>query len=228
VETLENFYVRVISPALTALVIGLGVALFFAAFFPPIAFVLIGFFLALGIFLPILSQVLSRAAGQRLVTQRAEIQSQLVDGIQGLADLLAFGCGQDRLERLASAGKAYGSTQKQMAGISGFSSALSTLLTNLGVWLVLLLVIPQVTAGAIRGVMLGTFALMTLASFEAVLPLPLAAQMWNASREAARRLFEVVDVEPAVREDIRYTKLDPRISNIESSNIESSNHRISI
>ncbi len=48
--------------------------------------------------------------------------------------------------------------------------------------------------------MLGTFALMTLASFEAVNPLPLAAQMWNASREAARRLFEVVDAEPAVKE----------------------------
>jgi ABC-type multidrug transport system fused ATPase/permease subunit len=74
------------------------------------------------------------------------------------------------------------------------------LLTNLGLWLVLFLTIPQVTDGAIKGVMLGTFALMTLASFEAVNPLPLAAQMWNASREAARRLFEVVDAEPAVKE----------------------------
>jgi ABC-type multidrug transport system fused ATPase/permease subunit len=41
---------------------------------------------------------------------------------------------------------------------------------------------------------------MTLASFEAVNPLPLAAQMWNSSREAAKRLFEVVDAEPAVKE----------------------------
>jgi ABC-type multidrug transport system fused ATPase/permease subunit len=65
---------------------------------------------------------------------------------------------------------------------------------------VLVLVNPQVTAGTIKGVMLGTFTLMTLASFEAVNPLPLAAQMWNASREAARRLFEVVDAEPAVKE----------------------------
>jgi ATP-binding cassette subfamily C protein CydC len=47
--------------------------------------------------------------------------------------------------------------------------------------------------------MLGTFALMTLASFEAVNPLPLAAQMWNSSRAAAKRLFEVVDAEPAVK-----------------------------
>ncbi len=200
VETLENFYVRVISPSLTAILIGLGVSLFFASYYPPIAFALIGFFLALGLILPLLSQLTSRAPGQKLITQRADIQSQLVDGIQGLADLLAFGRGRDRLDQISSTGEAYGSTQKQMARIAGFHSALGTLLTNLGLWLVLVLVIPQVTVGNIKGVMLGTFALMTLASFEAVTPLPLAAQTWNASREAARRLFEVVDAEPEVKE----------------------------
>jgi ATP-binding cassette subfamily C protein CydC len=123
-----------------------------------------------------------------------------VDGIQGIADLLAFGRGADRLGQISKSGETYGSTQKQMARISGIHSALGTFFTNLGVWLVLLLVIPQVTAGNIKGVMLGTFALMTLASFEAVTPLPLAAQMWNTSREAAKRLFEVVDAEPVVRE----------------------------
>ncbi|HEX9387856.1 MAG TPA: thiol reductant ABC exporter subunit CydD, partial [Anaerolineales bacterium] len=46
VQTLENFYVRVISPSLTAVFIGLIVSIFFAAFYPPIALVLIGFFLA--------------------------------------------------------------------------------------------------------------------------------------------------------------------------------------
>jgi thiol reductant ABC exporter CydC subunit len=184
---------------LTAILIGLGVAAFFGAFYPPIAFVLIGFFLALGLILPLLTQIASQSPGQRLITQRADIQSQLVDGIQGLADLLAFGRGKNRLDQIATTGQRYGSTQKQMARISGVHSALGTLLTNLGLWLVLVLVIPQVTVGNIKGVMLGTFALMTLASFEAVTPLPLAAQMWNASREAARRLFEVVDAEPTVK-----------------------------
>jgi len=69
-------------------------------------------------------------------------------------------------------------------------------------WLVLFLVIPQVTAGNIKGVMLGTFALMTFSSFEAVNPLPLAAQMWNSSREAAKRLFEVVDVKPVISDRV--------------------------
>ncbi|MBK9923756.1 MAG: thiol reductant ABC exporter subunit CydD [Anaerolineales bacterium] len=202
VETLENFYVRVVSPSLTAIVIMIGVSIFFASFYPTIAFVLILFFLTLGLILPLLAQIFSRDPGQRLIAQRADIQSQLVDGIQGLADLLAFGRGADRANQIASTGKQYGTSQKQMARISAVHSALGTLLTNLGLWLVLFLVIPQVTAGNIKGVMLGTFALMTFASFEAVNPLPLAAQMWNSSREAARRLFEVVDAEPVVSDRV--------------------------
>ena len=219
VETLENVYVRVISPSLTAVLVGLIVSIFFASFYPLIALVLIGFFLALGLGLPLLAQLISRRTGQRLIGERADIQSQLVDGIQGIADLLAFGRGADRAHHISMAGERYGATQKEMARINAAHSALGTLFTNLGLWLVLFMVIPEVTAGNIKGVMLGTFALMTLASFEAVTPLPLAAQMWNASRQAAKRLFEVVDAEPAVKEDIRNTKLDDRLSNIEFSNI---------
>ena len=219
VETLENFYVRVISPSLTAILIGLTVALFFAAFYLPIAFVLILFFLILGLILPVLSQIAGHGPGGQLIAQRADIQSQLVDGIQGIADLLAFGRGSDRLVQVSNIGKIYGETQKQMARINGVHSALGTLFTNLGVWLVLLLVIPQVTAGNIQGVMLGTFALMTLASFEAVTPLPLASQMWNASREAARRLFEVVDAEPAVKETGEKRRATHLPSSLQVSNL---------
>ena len=202
IETLENFYVRVIAPPLTALLVLFGLSIFFASFYPLLAFVLIGFFLTLGWVLPIIIHMISRNPAQALVKQRANIHSQLVDGFQGIADLLAFGRATDRLKQISLAGETYGSAQKQMARISGFHSALSTFLTNFALWLVLIMVIPQVTAGNVNGVMLGTFALMTLASFEAIIPLPLAAQSWNASREAARRLFDVVDAVPAVTDDL--------------------------
>lgn len=224
VETLENFYVRVVSPSLTAVLVGLFTALFFASFYPTLALVLLGFFLTLGLILPLLAQLVSRKPGGRLITQRADLQTQLVDGIQGLADLLAFGRADDRAALLATTGKAYGDSQKQMARINGIHSALGTLLTNLGLWTMLVLVIPQVTAGNIQGVMLGTFALMTFAAFEAVNPLSLAAQMWNASREAAKRLFEVVDVTPEIREQRVETSLtQPPVSITQSSSLQFSN-----
>jgi ABC-type multidrug transport system fused ATPase/permease subunit len=85
-----------------------------------------------------------------------------------------------------------------MALLLGLGSAANVLLPNLGMWLVLVLSIPLVTSGQMEGVMLPVLALVALASFEAVTPLPLAAQTLSASLESARRLFDVVEVQPAI------------------------------
>jgi ATP-binding cassette subfamily C protein CydC len=198
VETLENFYVRVISPPLTAIVVGLFTSIFIASFHPLLAPVYLTFFFSLGLFLPALAQIASRRPAAETITLRADLHTRLVDGIQGMADLIAYGRADERLKQIAVNGLAYGNAQRRMACVTGLHSGLSTLLTNLGLWTVLFLCIPQVTSGDLPGPMLASLTLLTFASFEAVMPLPLAAQMWNASREAAKRLFEVVDTFPAV------------------------------
>jgi ATP-binding cassette subfamily C protein CydCD len=219
VETLENFYVRVISPPLTAAIVGIFTSIFLASFYPPLAPVFLTFFLSLGLALPFLAQILSRRAGTEIITLRADLHTRLVDGIQGMADLLAYGHADERLKQIAANGLDYGNAQRRMARVTGIHAGLSTLLTNLGMWTILFLCIPLVNAETLAGPMLASLTLLTFASFEAVTPLPLAAQMWNSSRETAKRLFEVVDTEPEIKDDIRYSKLGERVSNIEFSNI---------
>ncbi len=219
VETLENFYVRVVSPPLTAILVGIFTSIFLASFYPILAPVFLIFFLSLGLILPALAQITSRRPASQTITLRADLHTHLVDGIQGMADILAYGRANERLTQISSIGLDYGNAQRRMARVAGFHSGLSTLLTNLGLWTILVLCIPQVTSGNLAGPMLASLTLLTFASFEAVTPLPLAAQMWNSSCEAARRLFEVVDTEPVVKDDIRYSGNDTRISNIKFSNL---------
>ena len=200
VETLENFYVRVVAPPLVAVLITLGTSIFLGSYDPQLGYALLSFLLGLGLGIPLLTQTISRRPGADLVVRRSDLHVQLVDGIQGLADLLVFGRAADRREQIAATDRAYGRAQRRMAWISGLHTALGSLLTNLGMWTVLVLAIPLVSSGQIDGVALATLTLVTLASFEAVNPLPLAAQMWSSTSRAARRLFEVVDTEPAVSE----------------------------
>ena len=198
VETLENFYVRVVSPPLVAVMIAAGMAIFFGRYSSVLAWTYLAFMLLLGLGVPFLVTRLSRKNGVELVTRRTSLQSRLVEGIQGLADLLAFGRGADYAGKLLEEGKRYGNTQKQSASLNGISNALTVLLVNLGMLAVLLLTIPLVRNGQIPGVMLAVLALAALAGFEAVMPLPLAAQTLSSSWQAARRLFEIVDVKPEV------------------------------
>ena len=199
VETLENLYVRVLAPPLTALLVAAGTCLVLilnrasAAAIP-----LASLFLLAGFVVPLSARFFARRPGARMIGDRADLHAQVVDGIQGLADILAFGRAADRIARLRASGAAYAAGQRLMARISGFHSGLSSILINLALWLTLVLMIPAVNAGLINGILLASMALIVQASFEAVWTLPLAGQMWPATQAAANRLFEVVSVAPTV------------------------------
>ncbi len=107
VQTLENFYVRVVAPPLTAILVLLGTSIFLAFYEPQLSALLVGFFLLLGLILPISSQALSVQPGRNVILQRRDLHIQLVDGIQGLADILAFGRGRDRVSQIRRTGLEY-------------------------------------------------------------------------------------------------------------------------
>jgi ABC-type multidrug transport system fused ATPase/permease subunit len=88
--------------------------------------------------------------------------------------------------------------QQRMALLNGLGTALSSLSANLGLLAVLAVAIPLVGSSRLPGVYLAVVALAALSCFEAVQPLPLAAQYLESSLQAARRLFEVADAQPVV------------------------------
>ena len=209
VAALEDFYVRVVSPSLVALLVAAGMTFFFTRYTAGLAWTYLGFILLLGLGVPLLASGLSWRPGADLISRRSSLQAHLVDGIQGLADLLAFGRGADYARSLQDESRLYAKTQQRLAALTGLSSSLMVLLVNLGMLAVLVLAIPLVRAGQLPGVMLAVLALAALAGFEAVMPLPQAAQTLSSSTQAARRLFEIVDAKPAV-EDRREQRSESR------------------
>ena len=193
IGTLENFYIRAVAPPLVAVLVAGLMWVYLGSFDECLALAVIVLMLVAGAGVPFLSQLLSRQPGRRVVAIRSELNAALVDGIQGTADLIAFGAGAAQVRQVRSLSDALGRGQEQMAAISGLDTALGSLLTSLAVIAVLVLAIPLVTAGRIAGVSLAVLALATAASFEAVQPLPMAAQFLESSLAAARRLFAVVD-----------------------------------
>ncbi|MGC8945539.1 MAG: thiol reductant ABC exporter subunit CydD [Anaerolineae bacterium] len=198
VEVLENLYVRLVAPVLVAAVTLLGVGAFLAGYSPGLAAVAAACFLAVGGLLPPLMQRLGREPARDVILARARLSGLLVDGILGLADLLAYGRAADFARRLDEADEAYSRAQHRLARLSALHTGLGTLLSNLALWGVVVLAIPLVAVGRIEGVMLGALALLTVAAFEAATPLPQAAQTWESVRTAAGRLFELADAPPPV------------------------------
>ncbi len=191
IGTLEHFFIRAVAPPLVAVPVLALTTVILGSYAPQLIWPALAFLLLTGLSAPVLTLALAGGPGRRLAEQRAGLNALLVDGIQGAADLIVFGARARTVDAVRSLSDALGRTQSRLAAISGLSSALGILFTWLAVVAVLAVAIPLVTAGRLAGVSLAVLALATSASFEAVLPLPLAASYLAASLAAARRLFDL-------------------------------------
>jgi ATP-binding cassette subfamily C protein CydCD len=203
IETLEDFYIRVVAPPLVAVVVAVGVGVWTAVYNPLLALTLLFFLILAGVGLPLLIWQLSEKPGKAVIVHRADLHVRLVEMVQGLADLTVLGQNGRFQSRIEQISRQLTAAQNRMAAISGLHAGLSTLLSNGGMAAVLALAIPLVVQGQIDGVYLAGLALAALAAFEATQPLPQAAQQLTGSRQAISRLLEIVTVPPAVSEPIQ-------------------------
>ena len=200
VDELQNVYLRIVAPVAVASITTLLTFVLLYAFGPPLAFAALGFLLATGIGVPLLVRRLARGLGRKQLELRGELNARIVDGIQGAQDLLAYGREEDQGRAIATLNRRLGSLQGRMSYITGLQDALCDIMMNLAMLAMLVLAIPLVTGGEIRGVYLAFLALVVLGSFEAVQPLGTAFQFLGRSVGAGERLFEIVDAEPEVKD----------------------------
>jgi ATP-binding cassette subfamily C protein CydC len=91
VEELQNVYLRTFSPVAVALAVCTLAAIVLYTFDPTMAFVAIAFLAATGVGVPVLMRTLSKGLGRRQLQLRAELEARIVDDVQGVQDVLAFG-----------------------------------------------------------------------------------------------------------------------------------------
>lgn len=202
VETLENIFLRVIAPPIVALFIGFAVTLFMLGFDPFIALIFVSGYLLGGTALPFLAWHTGEADGARYISKRAELNTHLVDTLQGMADMLVYGDESRQLAHLNALNDDLIQTEGRMAFGDGLQTGLSVLLVHLTAWGVLLVAISRVD-----GVFLGTLTLATIASFEAIQALIPAAHHLGENIASAQRLFEVIDTTPPIH--LSETPLSP-------------------
>src|SRR5258708_10860307 len=176
IEELQNVFLRVVSPLIVAVAIVALTFGLFAIFSHVLAWVALVFLVAAGLGVPLLPGMLARRWCKRPLPTRAELNAQIVDGIQGVQDLLAYGRAGDQQEKIAALDRVLGQVQRRMARITGLRQMLNDFLMNLALWTILILAIPLIATKAINGVYLAFLTLVILASFEAVQPLAQAFQ----------------------------------------------------
>jgi len=223
IDRLDAVYLRIAMPIVIAGVSVLLFTLFMAWYDPLLALVNLGYLLFGGLVLPLWINRMSARPGRAQVQLAAEMRTLAVDSVQGLSELIAFGADDAKAQEFMHANRRWLDAQDRLQRVQSLADAGQSLLAQLALWSILLLGIPLAHAAQLSAPNLAMLALFSLASFEAIVPLPAAFGILSETAEAARRLFAVVDTRPAVAEpqqpvlppeqgDIRFGRVSLRYS----------------
>jgi ATP-binding cassette, subfamily C, bacterial CydC len=202
VDALQSLYLRALGPILIALLAGtLAIGVAFVAL-PAAALVLAAFLFLAGVVVPLSGVALTRGALRREAPARAALTAELLEALAAAPELVAYGAAGVAAARVDEADRALARARRRSALVAALSEATTTALTMLAAVGVLVVAIPAVRSGALPGVELALLALLALGAFEAVRPLPAAAEQLVAASAAARRLLDLTDREALVRDPV--------------------------
>jgi ATP-binding cassette subfamily C protein CydC len=198
VESLQDVFLRLVSPILVALTVGLVVVGALALVDGRLAIAVAFLLLLNGAIWPWISTRWARGIGERHIRERGAMTAHLVAMLQGKEDLLA--CGQERayLARASSHQAELDRIERSLGRLAALNTAIGSGLAQFGLWTTLVLALPLVANGRLPGVWLAGLVLGVVAAFEAVEALPQAWLTREQLDDAARRVFAVVHAQPAV------------------------------
>ena len=192
VETVEYFFAHAISPMIVAVLVPGGLLIALAVISWPIAVVLAPFLVAVA-FSPFFANNRIERLGNEIRGRMGDIHAFMVDSIQGMREIVAFGRGKDRNEELTRKGWDYAGHlvrfQKSQASQIGFMEAMMGLgglaVLSTGVWLVL--------NGQMERTMLPLVSVLALSAFSPVTELARTMKQMMETLAASRRVLEIHD-----------------------------------
>ena len=199
VETVEFFFGHAVSPMIVAILIPSGLLIALTVIAWPIAAVLAPFLIAVAIS-PFFANTRIERLGDEIRGRMGDIHAYMVDSIQGMREITAFGRGADRTDELTQKGWDYAGHlvrfQKSQAFQIGFMEAMMGLgglaVLAMGVWLVL--------EGQIERTHLPLVSVLALASFSPITELARTMKQMMETLAASRRILAIHD-EPVPVQD---------------------------
>ncbi|MEU4499860.1 thiol reductant ABC exporter subunit CydD [Streptomyces sp. NPDC024089] len=200
VDALQDYWLRWLLPAATAVVVGTAAAGFVGWLLPAAGAVLAAGLLLAGVGVPLVSSACSRHTERRLAPARADLATRITDLLGGTAELTVAGALPARAERTREADGVLTRIAARAATATALGGGLIALVAGLTVVATALVALPAVYDGRLAGVELAVVVLTPLAAFEAVAGLPLAVQYRRRVERSAERVYEVLDAPLPVHE----------------------------
>lgn len=200
IEMLELFFAHTAGPAVVAVVIPILSLTALAIINMKLAGVLLIFLILLSL-MPCLAFRLGSVLGDRLRAELALVNSQVLDSLQGMREILAFGYGKERLDELTLNSNNLVGLQARQARNAGLQSAVSVSIVSVGVICILLSASILVSRGELSQGYLPIAVILAASVFTSMMSVVEVSKQLSQALGGARRLFRILDAQPAVKDE---------------------------
>ncbi|MCE0556821.1 thiol reductant ABC exporter subunit CydC [Motilimonas sp. E26] len=194
IDNLDNFYLRILLPAIIALVSVPLVCAAVAYFSVSLALILALVLVILGLGLPYLSFHWARSQQRKKLDLNNQMQLGLVDGMFALRELVMYQVAERYQESMLQLSSRFLQLELALQQKNSVSNLVNFLLVNALVLCSFIILIPLVGQGQLAPEYIASLSLLMLVSIETVMALPLACQLLPQTLASAQRLFDIVDM----------------------------------
>ncbi|HSI39747.1 MAG TPA: thiol reductant ABC exporter subunit CydC [Xanthobacteraceae bacterium] len=198
IDALDTVFLVGLSPILAALALGSAVAAGLFVLLPPAGFIYAAALAGATLGVPAVLILAARRPGRAIVAASAELRTAVLDGMDGHADLVAFGATQDARRGFLAAAQALGAGRRRLGGRGALAAGAVQGLAAIALTGVLVFGLKALKAGTLDGPWLVGLLLATLGSFEATAAIVRSIAKLGTAAAAAERLKALASAAPAV------------------------------
>lgn len=201
VELLEVFYAHTISPVMIAFFVSLIMSILMFKYHVILGSIAVLGYICVGVLLPIYTSKLGKATGLKQRTLFGELNTYVLESIQGIKEVIQFNHASKRIEEMTRQSEVLNDVQKDLKKYEGVSVALTHTVISVFSTLVFFVAmyLYSKTQLSLEGVLLST--VMMMSSFGPVTALSSLANNLLITFASGERILSLLEETPELEEN---------------------------
>lgn len=147
---------------------------------------------------------ITKKIGEEIRDGLAEVNAEAVDTVQGLREILIFGKEKKYIEKVTADTLRLNKKEIRDGRFKGLHSLIINLITSAVLISTILLAHSEVIAGSLKPEMVSVVIIFSLFAFVPIMSVSVTAGAMNISNGAAKRILNILEEEPAVKDRVPY------------------------
>ena len=200
VETLEWFYAHTYGAAVIAVVVPIIVLIVISVLIHPLIALILIPWIILTITVPFWFKEMADTDGKKIRESLAVVNAEVVDGIQGVREILSFGYESHYLQKIRKANKILTSIQTKYGSRQGVENALLNFSMSAGLICVSVLTSFLISKGRVGHEWYAVAVILSIYVFTPVTAISNMARNFGIMKSSTERVFTVLETPETVRD----------------------------